>query len=212
MCHRLSLEKLFKKRDAALPAGPKKHVSWNTPTCEENICPVSDSAADQSFKAFTICDKLSGHRLLVDTGAFISLFPVSMVPSSKITRDTDIPMLAAANGTKIRTYGRSSITLCFAGNDFNWNFVVASVQQPLLGADFLAHFNLLVDVANRRLLNAYSFSSLPLYASNQPEINSSICAIGPYSFFFYEFKDVFRAELKQVPGTGARHGIFHRFC
>ena len=79
-----------------------------------------------------------------------------------------------------------------------------------MGADFLAHYNLLVDVAGQRLLSAETFSSVPLLTSNCSGINSSVYTTGPYSFVFDEFKDVFRAELKQVPGAGARHGIFHR--
>ena len=135
---------------------------------------------------------------------------MSLISSSKITQEDDIPVLVAANGSNIKTHGRSSINLRLAGNDFTWNFVVASVQQPLLGADFLAHFNLLVDIAGRRLLSSDTFSTLPLLlAGGRSQINSSAYTTGPYSFLFDEFKDVVRAELKQVPGASARHGIFH---
>ena len=38
--------------------------------------------------------------------------------------------------------------------DFTWRFVVAEVTKPIIGVDFLSFYNLLVDVRNRRLLDA----------------------------------------------------------
>ena len=37
---------------------------------------------------------------------------------------------------------------------YNWNFQLAPVSFPLLGADFLEHFNLLVDIKGRKLVHA----------------------------------------------------------
>ena len=130
--------------------------------CEEKISNINEVP-----QAFTIRDEHSGIDLLVDTGAFVSIFPVALVPLTDIIQDADIPILVAANGSSIQTHGRASINLRLAGNDFNWNFVVASVQRPLLGADFLAHFNLLVDIAGRRLLFSDTFSTLPLLHSGE---------------------------------------------
>ncbi len=36
---------------------------------------------------------------------------------------------------------------------FQWVFVEAAVQQPILGADFLKHFNLLVDLKHKQLID-----------------------------------------------------------
>ena len=36
---------------------------------------------------------------------------------------------------------------------FKWRFIVADVSTPIIGADFLAHFNLLPDCRNKRLIN-----------------------------------------------------------
>ncbi len=36
---------------------------------------------------------------------------------------------------------------------FCWAFVIADVGRPILGADFLHHFNLLVDLTNSQLLD-----------------------------------------------------------
>ena len=45
----------------------------------------------------------------------------------------------------------------FYGSDsrnYTWNFKLTPVSVPLLGADFLKHFNLLVDIKGRKLVHA----------------------------------------------------------
>ena len=37
--------------------------------------------------------------------------------------------------------------------DFKWIFIIAAVPVPIIGADFLRHFSLVVDVTNRRLID-----------------------------------------------------------
>jgi hypothetical protein len=38
------------------------------------------------------------------------------------------------------------------GAAFSWNFLLADVQFPIIGIDFLRHFNLVVDVSSQQLL------------------------------------------------------------
>ncbi|KFD47482.1 hypothetical protein M513_11643 [Trichuris suis] len=40
---------------------------------------------------------------------------------------------------------------------FSWTFVIADVQQPIIGADFLRHFTLLVDMRHHRLIDATNY-------------------------------------------------------
>ena len=62
--------------------------------------------------------------------------------------------LRAANGTPIATYGRRSLTICLGlRRSFPWVFTVADVRMPILGADFLSHFGLLVDMKHSRLID-----------------------------------------------------------
>ena len=39
------------------------------------------------------------------------------------------------------------------GRNFPWTFEIADVKSPIIGADFLLHFNLPVDLKNRRLID-----------------------------------------------------------
>ena len=87
---------------------------------------------------------------LVDTGAAVSVIPPS--PSER-TRKYSLT-LEAANHTSISTYGSRSLTLNLGlRRTLHWVFIIADVRKPILGADFLHHFNLLVDVKNCKLLD-----------------------------------------------------------
>ena len=97
-----------------------------------------------------ITDKYSGLSFLIDTGADISLVPkrsVSNAQSSSLK-------LFAANGTKIDTYGSKTLALNLGlRRVFKWKFCIASIQRPILGADFLSHYGLLVDMKRKRLID-----------------------------------------------------------
>ncbi len=48
------------------------------------------------------------------------------------------------------------MSLCFHGRHFNWTFLLANVQLPMLGADFFRHFRLVVDLAASQMLDTIS--------------------------------------------------------
>lgn len=97
-------------------------------------------------------DKISAVKFLIDTGADISVVPKSFVNHHQSSSDFK---LFAANGTPINTYGQKLITVNFGlKRAFPFIFVVADVDRAIVGADFLTKFNLLVDVANKRLLDS----------------------------------------------------------
>ena len=120
----------------------------------------ADSATRPSQAGFFIKDELSDYRFLVDTGAFRSILP----PPGDINtiNHPSSSDLVAANGTSIRTYGEQ-VNIRLSGQAYTWTFIIADVRHPLLGADFLSHYSLMVDVARNRLLNIDSFTSTPLY-------------------------------------------------
>ena len=67
--------------------------------------------------------------------------------SSDRKHKTDKLTLLAVNDTPISTYGKRSLTLNLGlRRSLPWIFIIADVQKPILGADFLRHFELLVDV------------------------------------------------------------------
>ncbi|CAE1227671.1 unnamed protein product [Acanthosepion pharaonis] len=99
-------------------------------------------------RLFYIRDENSDYLFLVNTGAQISVIPAK---PNMLTRKTDYT-LQAANGSSIQTYGETSLTLNLGfKRSFPWVFTIAQVRTPILGADFLAHFNLSVNMSSLSL-------------------------------------------------------------
>jgi len=68
-------------------------------------------------------------------------------------RQADKKKLFAANGSIIKTYGHLAIQPDFGlRRSFLWRFIVADVNTPIIGSDFLAHFHLLPDVKKEQLM------------------------------------------------------------
>ena len=139
-------------------------------------------------------DSVSSHRFLVDTGAAISVFPHT---SSKPSSNFD---LVAANGSAIHSWEKLHFILQFGQHRFVWPFQLASVDRPILGADFLKANNLLVDVARQRLLNASTFQPLELSSvSSIPDsaiYTAPLCVSNDYRTVLEDFPEITHTEFK----------------
>lgn len=63
--------------------------------------------------------------------------------------------LTAANNSSIATYGTQRMELNLGlRRPYTWDFTVADVTEAIIGADLLAHYRLLPDVANTRLVDS----------------------------------------------------------
>ena len=56
--------------------------------------------------------------------------------------------------------GTRIIPLRFGSKSYDWNFHLAPVSAPILGADFLRQHHLLVDMAGRRVLESSTLNSI----------------------------------------------------
>ena len=169
--------------------------------------PSAHSATHPSHPGFFIKDELSDHRFLVDTGAFRSILPPSR--DNNPTLQPSLAALVAANGTSIHTYGEQEVNIRLSGQTYIWTFIIADVRHPLLGADFLSHYSLVVDVARHRLLNTDTYTSVPLCISNVEENINLLSTDDTYSDIINDFDDVFKPELRLSPGAAAKHGVQH---
>jgi len=147
-------------------------------------------------------DRMSGKRFLIDTGAAASVIPI---------RNHDIrfgrpgPPLVAANGAQIRTFGTRRVNLHFYARRYEWEFIIADVTQPILGADFLCNFGLLVDVRNEQLLDVDSLTSLNLQAAYDADPSlSNISISGPFASLLSEFPDLVTPIFSS---TTTKHGV-----
>ncbi|XP_066941073.1 uncharacterized protein [Macrobrachium rosenbergii] len=144
--------------------------------------------------------------MLIDTGAVRLVFP----PSSEDRRRPPYlaASLTAANGSPILSYSTKLLLVSTLGRRYKWNFIVADVRTPLLGADFLAHYGLAVDISSKRLLDT-EVPPVPAPGAG-PQCAHSILRCSPPIHLPPEgIPEVFRPELRQVPGACAKHGIYH---
>ncbi|GFX84627.1 retrovirus-related Pol polyprotein from transposon 17.6 [Trichonephila clavipes] len=96
-----------------------------------------------------LLDRKSGQKFLIDSGSEICVIPPS--PTMNKSPQSNFSLFAA-NNTKIPAYGmvRKELNLGLR-RPFIWTFIIADVSSPIIGADFLKHFNLLIDLKKKRL-------------------------------------------------------------
>lgn len=146
-----------------------------------------------------VTDKLNGWKFLVDTGSDLSILPVHLIRRDKAT---DL-VLYAANNTRIKTYGNKNVTLDLGlRRDIKWNFSVADVQRPIIGADLIAHFGLIVDLKSHRIMDPVTNLSCrgELASSNLTDI-SLIDKNARYSDILHEFMSLFNIGQPTIAQT-----------
>ena len=154
---------------------------------------------------FFVWDESSRRKLLIDTGAEVSVFPPTRWERLAQKKG---PPLIAANGSNIKCYGHRSMELKLPEGNFKWKFVLADVSRPLLGADFLRAHNLLVDLRHGRLLNAKEFNSITL---RQASITSPVIIViennaSPYIKLLAQFPMITTPEFEH---SMTKHGVQH---
>ncbi|KAL1130327.1 hypothetical protein AAG570_013265 [Ranatra chinensis] len=129
-------------------------------------------------------DLNSGTNFLVDTGAFIS----ALLKKFQITTQSGTA-LYAANGTKINTYGTITALVDFGlRRPFRWTYILADIQHPIIGAEFLINFGLFVDLRRARLIDEET--GLATHGKSVHVASPTIHTIpghGPYDHILREF-------------------------
>ena len=94
----------------------------------------------------------------MDTGSAYSIIPHQFLAAASG------PAIMAADCTPILCWGSCKRTLTTGGQRFMWSFLKAAVAFPILGANFLEAFDLMVDLKRGRLVSANRFNA-PLSAT-----------------------------------------------
>ena len=171
---------------------------------------MATSAAGQTpSRLFYVSDRSSGIRFLVDTGAEVSVIP----PTCTDRRNQQGHFsLQAVNNTNIATYGARSLSLDLGlRRTFRWVFVIADVKQPLLGADFIRHFGLLVDVRQNTLSDSTTTLCVFGLSPSPPLSSTEIMCVqktgdSVYSQLLSEFPAVTQAVSSDRP---VKHSVTH---
>ncbi|GFR15124.1 retrovirus-related Pol polyprotein from transposon opus [Trichonephila clavata] len=118
-----------------------------------------------------LADKVSKLKFLVDTGADVSVLPKHYAPKADSSNEL---LLLAANGTKIATFGKKRLTLDLnLRRNFTWSFIIANVNQPIIGLGFLKHYNLLVDVKSGCLIDGITILTTQGKYTNTDSLTSA---------------------------------------
>ena len=155
-------------------------------------------------KLLYVADKGHKCRYLIDTGAAVSVLPKSC--ANGISDADSLPLVAAF----IHTYGNCKRVVDVGlKREYPWTFIVADVQQPIIGADFLIHYSLLVDLRSRCLRDmrtglaiAASLSSIKPLSLNRVDTVQN-----EYTKLLGQFPELTRPTTK---GETVKHGITHK--
>lgn len=166
---------------------------------------MAASDPSPSTRRLFITDRESQVKYLIDTGADLCVYPrASMRRSLKKTSYE----LAAANGTPIHTYGTIALSLNLGlRRALVWKFVIADVPKAIIGADFLAHYGLLVDLRGSQLIDraTHVASRGQLHAGDCPVIKV-ITGTSSYHQLLAKYPDITRPDGR-APVT--RHNTRH---
>ena len=155
----------------------------------------------------SIGDVTTGSRFLVDSGAEVSVYPLSRaILGNKYTFNiNNSPKLIAANGSAIKSYGATEIVLNFGGQCFTHRFLFADVNRPILGADFFKKHDLLIDLAGRRLISS-DCVQFPLSESNKPLTLAGLSITNEFKEIIDEFPELL---VPNFSSSANRHGVEH---
>lgn len=168
---------------------------------------TTDDCLDTPGRLF-VTDRSSKVQFLVDTGSDVCVFPRTALHDRR-TKTTY--QLSAANGSTIDTYGYLQLNLDLSlRRNFRWNFIVADVTKAIIGVDFLSHYNLIVDVRNKRLIDNLTSLSTIAHVVNVPDVCSVKVPIGNtrYHAILAEYPEITRpAGTPHVPVHNTVHHI-----
>ena len=164
----------------------------------------------------SVLDQCSGRSFLVDSGADISVFPLTFLePGSVSLRPRPGQRLRAANGTFIDTFGTRTLHLNLQGFKMSHSFRIARIAQPILGADFFRQHNVLIDVGAGCLKLAGGVvvegstarSRRTQSASPRYQARKTVFVLSDYSHILAQYTGI--TEPKFDPDHVPAHGVSH---
>lgn len=152
-----------------------------------------------------VTDKITGLTFLIDTGADISLLPASR---SRETATAKPLILYAVNGSQVKTYGQKLLSLDLGiRRPISWHFTVADVSRPVIGADLLKTYGLIVDIQGERLIDRITLLKIPGFRRRISYVAvKTLDSSSVHHRILADFPEITREP--QIP-TERTHGIHH---
>lgn len=165
----------------------------------------TSTAVAQSYRLY-VHDRKSHFKFLIDSGSDVSCIPL---PKHLRHLKPDPLQLFAANDSKICTYGSKLLNVDLGlRRDFTWKFLMANVPIPIIGADFLQNFDLLIDLKRRKLIDNVTKLTQPGIISKSPDYFSVKLISGNsiYHQILAEFPELTKLSSRVQP---VKHNTVH---
>lgn len=181
----------------------------NTDTTKKLICSTANAASSSCLtksRRLFIKDEDNQLIFLVDTGADVSVLPYHPKDNLNIRPSYN---LSAANGSTISTFGTKLLMVNLGlRRNFPHEFVLAAVNRPILGADFLTKYELLVDLRTKRLIDGKTSLT----------VSAKIATVDTPTPIHYALDDEYGQILNDFPSLTApinfnctvKHNVVHR--
>ena len=115
--------------------------------------------------------------------------------------------LITEDGSSLSCSGSRVIPLQFGNHRFEWLFQLVLVAIPIVGGDFLKHYNLLLDVSNQRVFSSDSPTSPSIVLPTSPPIAHLLCTPKCITDLLSECPDVASSDGFTV--SKPCHGVTH---
>lgn len=149
-------------------------------------------------------DRRTNVNFLIDTGS-----DVSIIPASKLQKRQTLQMtLSAANTSPIHVYTTQTLSLDLGLRRlFKWTFLVGDVSTAIIGADFLYNFNLMPNLATRKLVDSHT-NIVSQCILRESEIHSIKTVSGDsiYHTLLREFPEITKPPR---PDQEIKHSVVH---
>lgn len=153
-----------------------------------------------------VFDPISKLNFLVDSGSDVCVLPYN---KKNFQTTAEHITLYSANGTPIRTFGVKATSLSLnLRRKFQWPFILANVNKPIIGADFLKHYGLLIDLKQGCLKDPLTNLTTNGKKSHDdvPQV-TLISSNSAYREILSKYSQVFRPYPK---ASEVKHNTVHR--
>ena len=154
-----------------------------------------------------VYDPIEKRKWLVDGGALLSIVPPTPAQRAK---GPDGTTLRAANGTKIACFGNTRKVVTLGERTFEFDFIIADVQQSILGADFLSEFYLAPNHRDGSILDLNSLEALPASIAHgvaSSPVNFVNHVDSPYYRLLEEYPSITTPAFTSLKKP--KHGVKH---
>ena len=168
--------------------------------------PPSEIGAVAELRPF-IKDSTTKQECLVDSGSAVTIEPAPLKARQGPT-DPNIH-LVAANGSTIPSYGKRKRVFTFNNKKYSWSVIQACVSRTMIGADFLRHYGLMVDVRNNRLLDTVALQAVGAECRPVPKNEILSAKEMPTTRFTAVLSSYPELQNHDFKSPRVKHGVVH---